>query len=77
MILYEALRLLAAGILLGALVLLFTVRLIQGLLYGVSPFDPIILFATVGLLGSVILVAAFIPALRAASVDPMRALRME
>jgi putative ABC transport system permease protein len=77
MIVYEALRLLAVGILLGALALLFTVRLIQGLLYGVSPFDPIILFATVGLLGSVILVAAFIPALRAATVDPMRALRME
>jgi predicted permease len=77
MIAYEALRYLAAGILLGGLALLFTVRLIQGLLYGVSPFDPTILFATVGLLGGVILVAAFIPALRAATVDPMRALRME
>src|SRR6266508_2056815 len=77
MILYEALRLLAAGVLLGSIALLLTVRLIQGLLYGISPFDPVILFATVGLLGCVILVAAFIPALRAAAVDPIQALRLE
>jgi len=77
MILYEALLLLAAGILLGSIALLLTVRLIQGMLYGVSPFDPTTLIATAGLLGSVILVAAIIPALRAASVDPMWALRME
>lgn len=77
MILYEALHLLAAGLLLGSIALLLTVRLIQGMLYGVAPFDPIILFATAVLLGSVILVAAFIPAQRAAAVDPMRALRME
>jgi len=77
MILYEALRLLAAGILLGSLALLLTVRLIQGMLYDVSPFDPTTLIATAGLLGSVTLVAAIIPALRAASVDPIWALRME
>jgi predicted permease len=77
MILYEALRLLAAGVLLGSIALLLTVRLIQGQLYGISPFDPAILFATVGLLGCVILMAAFIPALRAAAVDPIQALRLE
>jgi len=77
MILYEALRLLAAGIILGSLALLLIARLIQGLLYGVSAFDPTTLIVTGGLLGSVVLVAATIPALRAASVDPMRALRME
>ena len=77
MILYEALRLLAAGILLGSLALLLTVRLIRGLLYGVSPFDPTALVSTGSLLGGVILAAAIIPALRAATVDPIRALRME
>jgi putative ABC transport system permease protein len=77
MILYDALRLLAAGILLGAIAIFLTVRLIQDMLYGVSPFEPAILFATVALLGSVVMVAAFIPALRAAAVDPIRALRME
>ncbi|HEU0179045.1 MAG TPA: ABC transporter permease [Blastocatellia bacterium] len=77
MILYEALRLLTAGVILGSIALLLTVRLIQGLLYAISPFDPTILFATVGLLGCVILVAAFIPALRAAAVDPIQALRLE
>jgi len=77
MILYEALRFLAAGILLGSLALLLIARLIQGLMYGVSVFDPTTLIVTVGLLGSVVLVAATIPALRAASVDPIQALRME
>ncbi|MBO0861107.1 MAG: ABC transporter permease [Chloracidobacterium sp.] len=77
MILYEALGLLAAGVLLGSIALLLTVRLIHGLLYGISAFDPAILFATVGLLGCVILMAAFIPALRAAAVDPIQALRLE
>lgn len=77
MILYEALRFLAAGILLGSLALLLIVRLIQGLMYGVSAFHPTTLIVTVGLLGSVVLVAATIPALRAASVDPIQALRME
>ena len=52
-------------------------RLLQSLLFGVSPFDPVALsLAAVGVL-LLALAASGVPALRAASIDPMRALRGE
>jgi predicted permease len=77
MILSDALRLAGAGMLLGCLLLFPSVRLVEGMLYGVSAFDPSIWIAAAAVLTAVALVAAFIPALRAASVDPMQALRAE
>jgi ABC-type antimicrobial peptide transport system permease subunit len=50
-------------------------RLLRSLLFGVSPFDPLVLsFAAVGVL-LLALAASGLPALRAASTDPIRALR--
>jgi predicted permease len=77
MILSEALSLLAAGLVLGAIVLAVTVRLVEGLLYGVSAFDPIRLAAITAVLALTAIVAGLVPALRAASVDPIQALRAE
>jgi len=77
MILYEALRLLAAGIVLGAVALLFVVRFVRDMLYGVSAFNPATLAGTVALLAAVAFLAALVPARRAASLDPMEALRLE
>jgi predicted permease len=77
MILSEALRSLAAGVLLGAAVLFFVLRLLNGMLYGVSAFDPLTLLGTLALLTAVVLFAGTWPALRAASVDPVDALRAE
>jgi predicted permease len=77
MVLSEALRLLAAGVLLGAVVLFFVLRLVNGMLYGVSAIDPLTLLGTVALLTGVALFAGTWPALRAASVDPVDALRAE
>jgi predicted permease len=77
MILSDALRLAAVGIAAGALCLLFAVQSVKHMLYGVSPFDPTTLVTAGALLTIVALIAAFVPAVRAASVDPMTALRAE
>jgi ABC-type lipoprotein release transport system permease subunit len=50
---------------------------IRDLLYGVSATDPIMLGATCALLILVALLATWIPARRAASIDPMQTLRAE
>jgi ABC-type lipoprotein release transport system permease subunit len=50
---------------------------VEGLLYGVSAFDPTRLVAITTVLALVAIVAGLFPALRAASVDPIQALRAE
>jgi ABC-type antimicrobial peptide transport system permease subunit len=54
-----------------------TARFLQTLLFGVSSKDPLIYAAVVLGVACVGLAANFVPARRAASVDPMRALRSE
>ena len=77
MILSEALGLLIVGLLLGAIALIITTRFLQGLLYGVSAFDPVRLAAITAILAIVAIMAGMFPALRAASIDPIKALRAE
>lgn len=50
-------------------------RMLSGMLYGVSPSDPATLAAVIGIVATVALTAALLPALRAARIDPMAALR--
>jgi putative ABC transport system permease protein len=52
-------------------------RLLSGLLYGVRPLDPAVLAAVSALLAAVALFASYLPARRAARIDPMAALRCE
>ncbi|MCX5644844.1 MAG: ABC transporter permease [Phycisphaerae bacterium] len=77
MVLREGMVLTLAGLFVGLLLGLATARLIGSLLYGVSPIDPVSIVVTVVLLGAASLLASYIPARRAARVDPMVALRCE
>jgi ABC-type antimicrobial peptide transport system permease subunit len=52
-------------------------RVIQKLLYGVQPVDPVVIASVAALFLIAAGAAAFLPARRAASVDPMEALRSE
>jgi predicted permease len=73
----DGLRLAAAGALLGLAGALATSRLLSGLLYDVAPTDPATFLVSVAVLWLVALLACAIPALRAARVHPMAALRRE
>jgi putative ABC transport system permease protein len=69
--------LILAGVLIGALVSLACTRLIRGLLFGVSTTDSASYLLVPVVLLTVSLIATFIPARRAASIDPLKALRHE
>jgi ABC-type antimicrobial peptide transport system permease subunit len=73
----ESMRLVAIGVVLGLALAFGVGRLLQSLLYGVSPTDPLIYAGTPLLLAAIALAATFVPARRAAKVDPMVALRYE
>ena len=77
MVLREAFGLLTLGLSLGAITLLFTTRFVAAMLYGVSAYDPSTLVGVAGTLVLVTLLAAMVPALRAATTDPIEALRAE
>ena len=73
----QALRLAAAGVGVGLAAAIVLSRLLAGLLYGVSVRDPLTYAGIAALLGAVAVAASAIPALRAARVDPMAALRTQ
>ena len=77
MILRETTWIAGAGIVAGVAVALVLTRLVKSMLYGIQPYDPLTLSAGVGLLLTVALAASWIPARRAASVQPIQALRHE
>ena len=77
MILGEAINLLVWGLVLGGLALFFTTRFVVTMLYGVSAHDPLTLTAVIATLTLVTIAAAAIPAFRAASINPIDALRSE
>jgi len=77
MVLRQGLVLSAIGVAIGLALALGLTRLMAGLLYGVSPIDPLTFLAVAAVLIGVALVASYLPARRAAGVDPMDVLRSE
>jgi len=77
MVLREGFLLTMAGLAIGLAVGLAVAKVAARLLYGISPVDPASIIVTMGLLVAVSLLASYIPARRAAKVDPMVALRYE
>jgi predicted permease len=77
MVVAGGLRLVALGVMLGLAGSAATARLLQQLVWKVSPFDPLSFAAVAGLLLLVGWSASLLPALRAARLDPVRALRHE
>ncbi len=68
---------LGLGVAIGVPLALASGRLMASQLYGVKSYDPLILGLAVVVLAACALFAGFVPAQRAASIDPMRALRTE
>lgn len=77
MILRESLALLCAGLALGLPIALYSVRLVRSQLFEISPFDPAVFLAAIAGIAVVTLISAWLPARRAAAIDPMTALRCE
>jgi len=77
LVLGETLRLVGAGIAIGVPLALVATRAIAAQLFGVGTSDPVSMLCAAALLSAVAITAAWIPARRAASVDPVTALRSE
>ena len=77
MVMREAGTLLAAGLAVGAVLSLFAARAAAALLYGLKPDDPLTLIASAVILSAAAAGASFLPAQRAARLDPIAALREE
>lgn len=77
LILGETLRLASIGAVIGIVGALLATRLAASLLYGVTPTDPLTFGAMIAVLAAVALLAGYLPALRAARIEPVTLLRSE
>jgi ABC-type antimicrobial peptide transport system permease subunit len=77
MVLRESLWVLGFGLAAGVPLTLLAARSLKSMLYGVSPLDPVVFGSAIAVLTLVSACAAFMPARRAVSVEPMQVLRTE
>jgi ABC-type antimicrobial peptide transport system permease subunit len=76
-VLTETMKLTLAGLVFGGLAALALTRFIASMLFGVSPTDAVTYLLVSFVLGSVALLASYLPARRATRIDPLVALRHE
>ena len=77
LVVWQGMRLALIGVVSGIAVSLGLTRLLSALLFGVKPWDPVAFLLAPAILAAIALLAVWLPAARASSVDPMRALRTE
>ena len=77
LILRQTLRPVAIGMSIGVAVAAATARLLQSVLFGVSPYDPVAFIGAPVLMLAIAAAAAFVPTRRAMRVNPMSVLRAE
>ncbi len=77
MILRESLLLLVVGVALGLPLTLFAIRSIQNQLFGLGAIDPVTFIIAIAVVSGMTILASWLPARRAAKVDPLTALRYE
>jgi predicted permease len=77
MVLRDASLLLASGIAIGLVATLCFASVLKTMLYGTASRDPLVLAAVCGVVAMTGLLAAYLPAVRAAAIEPMRALRAD
>jgi len=77
MVVRQAVLLAVTGLAIGLALALGASRLIEGLLFGTEPGDPLTYTAVAAGLVCVAIAASYLPARRASRIDPMRALRFD
>ena len=76
-VLGQSAKLTIAGIVLGLIAAAASVRYLSGMLFGVEPLDPTTFIVVIATFAIVTMLAAYVPARRATTVDPVIALRSE
>jgi putative ABC transport system permease protein len=71
----QGFKVIAVACIAGVALALMLTRVLEGMLFGVSPTDPMVLSAVIAIVMAVAVVGSLIPAARASLIDPMRVLR--
>jgi ABC-type antimicrobial peptide transport system permease subunit len=77
LVMQESMRLCAIGVVIGTLSALALGRVAQSVLFGVTPYDPVTYSVVLAVMVGTVAVACWLPAVRAAGVNPIVALRTD
>ena len=77
LVLAQSLRMTSYGIAIGSLLSFVTLHVLTSSMYAIRPNDPLIFILVAALVAAISVIAALLPALRAAQIEPLAALRVE